>query len=129
MNRAEYRRRKKADAKKQKTYTLTQEQLDAILQDHELQIMHLAFVVMLSMSCLALRDAFGFSTVRLTRFMDNVMVKYECFIEDQRDKMLSQYEKYDFAAMINVLKKETGVDILSALEKDVEGKISLRKRG
>lgn len=126
MNRAEYRRMKKESAKKKNVYTLTQEQLDAMLLDREITTMNLTMTCTIGMLLLALRDVFGFSAGRIDRLMENFMVKYECFLEDADDKTLASTQKYDFITIINTLKDETGYDLIGLLEKDIRGNVRLR---
>lgn len=122
MNRAEMRRQKRAEAKQDKIYHLTKAQLDQIVaratekaldklvMDHVEQ----NFIVMMMLPCIALRDTFGFGRERLTRFLDNVISKYECMIDDHDHK---RRDGYNFDVFVDLLKEETGFDVVDYLEK------------
>lgn len=121
MNRAEMRRQKRAEAKADKVYHLTKAQLDRIVAEAtERAIKQLLmdrveknFVVMMMLPCVALRDVFGFGKERITRFMDNVVTKYECMIDDHDHK---RRDSYDFDTFVDLLKEETGFDVAEYLQ-------------
>jgi hypothetical protein len=73
-----------------------------------------AFVVMMTLPSVALHDTFGFGKERLTRFMDNVCLKYFSMLEDY-----DRHAKagYDFDTFITILKDETGFDVTDYLVK------------
>ena len=135
MNRAELRRLNRDKLKSQKVYTLTQEEInkmvsasvDRIVQTkfNELLVRETdkAFVIMMCLPSVALHDTFGFDKERLTRFMDNVCIKYFSMIEDYDRKARCGY---DFDTFISILKDETGFDVTDYLVK--HGVISRTER-
>ena len=126
MTRAELRRAERDKLKAQKVYTLTQEEIDKMVSASVDRIVQTkfnellakevdkAFVVMMTLPCVALHDTFGFGHDRLIRFMDNVVDKYQCVIEDFDRKARAGY---DFDTFINILKDETGFDVTDYLVK------------
>lgn len=80
MNREE--RRKNGNKDKPKTYTLTDEQLKAIVDDAIDEASNKAFGMMLGLPLIVLRDTFGFGKERLTRFMDGLLYQYDSFDKD-----------------------------------------------
>ena len=115
MNRAELRRQKRQKEKYQKVYTLTYEDIQRIKHQATLDAMSIAFVCMCSIAISTARDLLGFGRIRIGRFMDRMMLKYEAYMEDQLDKTLTDTERYDFDTMIKFIKEETGYDILAKL--------------
>ena len=126
MTRAELRRAERDKLKAQKVYTLTQEEIDKMVSASVDRIVQTkfnellakevdkAFVVMMTLPCVALHDTFGFGHDRLIRFMDNVVDKYQCVIEDFDRKARAGY---DFDTFIDILKDETGFDVTDYLVK------------
>ncbi len=126
MTRAEIRREMRDKIKAQKTYNLTQEQLNQMVEAGVRQIVEKkfaellaketdkAFVVMMCLPSVALHDVFGFGKERLTRFMDNVCDKYFCVLDDFDHRAKAGY---DFQTFIDILKEETGFDVQDYLVK------------
>lgn len=129
MTRAEIRREMRDKIKLQKTYTVTQEQLNQMVEAGVRNIVEKkfaellaketdkAFVVMMCLPSVALHDVFGFGKERLTRFMNNVCDKYFCVLEDFDHRAKAGY---DFQTFIDILKEETGFDVQEYLvERDI----------
>ena len=114
MTRAELRRAEREKLKSQKVYTLTQEEInkmvsasvDRIVQTKFNELLaretDKAFVVMMCLPSVAQHDTFGFGKERLTRFMDNVCIKYFSMLEDYDRRAKAGY---DFDTFINILKR------------------------
>ena len=102
LSRAERRQSERETAKKQKTYTLTQAQLDEKLKAVEMQATKKAFVMMMGFPLLTLRDKFGFGKKRLNQFMDKMLDLYEAYEND--------YVNLD--DLNNTIMEETGVTLL-----------------
>lgn len=77
MNRAERRRSAKQQQSKQKTYVLTEDQIKQIKMDAVNEATRKAFLMFMSIPVMVLHDKFGFGKIRLTRFMDYVLIWYE----------------------------------------------------
>ncbi len=129
MTRAEIRREMRDKIKLQKTYTVTQEQLNQMVEAGVRRVAERtfadllaketdkAFVVMMCLPSVALHDVFGFGKERLTRFMNNVCDKYFCVLEDFEHRAKAGY---DFQTFIDILKEETGFDVQEYLvERDI----------
>lgn len=99
MNR--HQRRKAGIKEKAKTYTLTDQQIRKLKEDAVKEASEKAFVAMLGLPLLTLRDEFDFEKDGLERFMDRLLLKYECF-----DKGYVSLED-----LKQVIKEETGVEI------------------
>ena len=108
MSRAERRQSERETAKKQKTYTLTQAQIDQMKEETSLKATERAFLMMLGFPLLTLRDKFGFGTQRLNKFMDQMVDLYEAYEQD--------YVSLD--DLDKVIQAETGV----LLQRKREGK-------
>ena len=108
MSRAERRQSERETAKKQKTYTLTQAQIDQMKEETSLKATERAFLMMLGFPLLTLRDKFGFGTQRLNKFMDQMVDLYEAYEQD--------YVSLD--DLDKVIMEETGV----LLKRKREGK-------
>ena len=106
MSRAERRQAERETAKKQKTYTLTQAQLDEKLKAVEMQATKKAFVMMMGFPLLTLRDKFGFGKERLNRFMDKMMDLYEAY----------EMDYVDLADLDRTIMEETGVTLIKKRE-------------
>ena len=106
MSRAERRQSERETAKKQKTYTLTQAQLDQKLKAVEMQATKKAFVMMMGFPLLTLRDKFGFGKKRLNRFMDKMMDLYEAY----------EMDYVDLADLDRTIMEETGVTLIRKRE-------------
>lgn len=121
MKRAEIRRQMREEAKAKKIYHLTKEDLDKIVAEASNRLMQerlkdeidKAFIIMMALPCVALHDKFGFGKKRLQELMDEVLVKYDCMIEDYDKK---RRDGYDFNVFIEILKAETGFDPIKILE-------------
>jgi hypothetical protein len=81
MNRAE--RRRNAVTAKPKTYVLTEDQIRKMKQDAVNEATRKAFLMFLSIPVMVLHDKFGFRKVRLSRFMDYVLVWFESVQNDE----------------------------------------------
>ena len=128
MNRAEIRRQKRIERKKNNIYVLNQEQYEARNLQQEVSTMNTTMVSTVALMLMALRDVYGFGGIRIDRLMDNFMKKYECLVEDLCDHSLVQSEKFDFYAVIKTIKAETGFDLLNLLERDIHGNVKLKER-
>ena len=106
LSREERRQAERETAKKQKTYTLTQAQLDEKLKAVEMQATKKAFVMMMGFPLLTLRDKFGFGKERLNRFMDKMMDLYEAY----------EMDYVDLADLDRTIMEETGVTLLKKRE-------------
>ena len=106
LSRAERRQVERETAKKQKTYTLTQAQLDEKLKAVEMQATKKAFVMMMGFPLLTLRDKFGFGKERLNRFMDKMLDLYEAY----------EMDYVDLADLDRTIMEETGVTLLKKRE-------------
>ena len=102
MSRAERRQSERETAKKQKTYTLTQAQLDEKLKAVEMQATKKAFVMMMGFPLLTLRDKFGFGKERLNRFMEKMLDLYEAY----------ELDYVDLADLDRTIMEETGVTLI-----------------
>ena len=124
MNRAELRRQKRMEAKNDAVFTVTREQLRKMVADGVSRGLNAeferrlametdkCFVVMMTLPCVALHDTFGFGNDRLLRFMENVLTKYDCTVDDFDHK---RKEGYDFDTFIRLLREETGFDVAQLL--------------
>lgn len=104
MNRQQRRAQQKNSENfrgKQKTYNLSIDQIQQIKQDAAAQAMEQAFIIMMGLPLLALRDKFNFGKVRLERFSDAVLDLWDSF---NRDYITLQ-------DCIDLIYKETGVKI------------------
>lgn len=106
MNRSEKRRAERLVTKQSKTYTLTQAQIDQIKNDATMAATRRAFVIMLAMPMMVLRDQWGFGNKRLSIFADKVFDIYEAFEDD----------RLSLADMQQTIEIETGVVIKEAKE-------------
>lgn len=102
MNRAQ--RRKAGINAKPKTYTLTDQQISRLKSDAVKEASEVAFVAMLGLPILTLRDEFDFEKENLERFMGRLMVKYECFDEG----------RVSLEDLKQAIKDETGLDVLGS---------------
>ena len=106
LSRAERRQAERETAKKQKTYTLTQAQLDQKLKAVEMQATKKAFVMMMGFPLLTLRDKFGFGKERLNRFMDKMLDLYEAY----------EMDYVDLEDLDRTIMEETGVTLIKKRE-------------
>ena len=106
LSRAERRRLERDNSKSQKTYTLTQAQIDQMKKEVSMEATKKAFVMMMGFPLLTLRDKFGFGKERLNRFMDKMMDLYEAY----------EMDYVDLADLNDTIMKETGVTLLKKRE-------------
>ena len=106
MSRAERRRLERDNSKSQKTYTLTQAQLDQKLKAVEMEATKKAFLMMMGFPLLTLRDKFGFGKARLNRFMDKMVDLYEAY----------ELDYIDLADLDRTIMDETGVTLMRKRE-------------
>ena len=64
---------------KKRVYTLTEDDIARIKQDATNEAMSKAFVLMLGIPAMTLRDYFGYGSVRLERFTDGCFDYYDSF--------------------------------------------------
>lgn len=69
-------------AQKQKTYNLSIDQIHQIKQNAAAEALEQAFVLMMGLPMMALRDEFEFGKKRLERFSDKVLDLYDSFNKD-----------------------------------------------
>jgi len=106
LSRPEIRRQKRLQQTKQKTYTLTQYQIDTIKAEATQAATKRAFTIMLGMPLMVLRDQWGFGKKRLSLFTDKVFDIYEAYDDD----------RLTLADMHKTIEKETGVVLKGAWE-------------
>ncbi len=85
MNRQQRRAQQKNSGSvgaKQKTYNLSLDQIQQIKQNASAQAMEQAFILMMGLPLMALRDKFDFGKVRLERFSDAVLDLWDSFNND-----------------------------------------------
>lgn len=68
-----------AQQPKKKVYTLTEDDIARIKQDATNEALNKAFVLMLGIPAMVLRDKFGYGSVRLERFTDGTFDYYDSF--------------------------------------------------
>lgn len=79
MNRKERRKKGQRGPSVSPTYNLSIDQIETIKKDAADDAMSKAFVLMLGLPLMALRDEFDFGKVRLERFEDKVTKLYQSF--------------------------------------------------
>ena len=81
MNRAERRRLDKEQKKQEKSYTLTQSQLDKIKADAVTEASSVAFILMLAIPVMILHDKWWVKTAkeRCPKFIDQCLKLYNAF--------------------------------------------------
>lgn len=99
MNRAERRRLK--NKKPEPVINIKSSDIKNIKEKATSDATNIAFLLMLGLPVLVLRDKWGFGKVRLERFIDQVLEMYEAFNED--------YLTLD--DIHNVLYEEVGIKI------------------
>lgn len=107
LSRAEKRRMARERDRAQKTYTLTQNQIDQLKKEATLEATKKAFIIILGFPMLALRDQFGFGKKRLNEFMGKMLDIYDAYEE-------GYITLEDLHETIN---KETGVKIAGRIPK------------
>ncbi len=108
MNRAERRRSAKLDQKKQKSYELTEEQIEQMKIDATKEATKRAFLMSLSIPVMVLHDKFGFRKVRLSRFMDYALVWFESVYNDETRLM----------DLVKIAEGECGIQIINREDTD-----------
>ena len=106
MSRAERRRLERDNSKAQKTYTLTQAQIDQMKKEVSMEATKKAFIMMMGFPLLTLRDKFGFGKERLNRFMDKMLDLYEAY----------EMDYVDLDDLNDTIMKETGVTLIKKRE-------------
>lgn len=106
MSRAERRRMERDSSKSQKTYTLTQAQIDQMKKEVSMEATKKAFLMMMGFPLLTLRDKFGFGKARLNRFMSHMLDLYEAY----------EMDYVDLADLDRTILEETGVTLLEKRE-------------
>lgn len=106
MSRAERRRLERDSSKSQKTYTLTQAQIDQMKKEVSMEATKKAFLMMMGFPLLTLRDKFGFGKARLNRFMSHMLDLYEAY----------EMDYVDLADLDRTILEETGVTLLEKRE-------------
>lgn len=106
MSRAERRRMERDSSKSQKTYTLTQAQIDQMKKEVSMEATKKAFLMMMGFPLLTLRDKFGFGKARLNRFMSHMLDMYEAY----------EMDYVDLADLDRTILEETGVTLLEKRE-------------
>jgi hypothetical protein len=82
--------------KRPPVYHLTYEQIEGIKRQAARRATYTAFLLMMSLPCMALRDGFGFGAERLGRFQDRLVRLYEEYeegritLEDCRDTLKAE---------------------------------------
>lgn len=79
MNRAERRRQKKATEKAEKVVNVKAADVMRIKENATIEAANKAFILMLAIPMIVLRDDFGFGGKRLTKFIDRALEQYKCF--------------------------------------------------
>lgn len=81
MNRAERRRQKKAELKREVTWTITRSQLDEILSERTDEAIDHCFTILMAVCLEVLHDVYGFGcrnqSGRLADFTDAVLARYK----------------------------------------------------
>lgn len=80
MNRKQ--RRENGDMSRPKTYTLTDVQIKQIKLSEAEEASRKAFIAMLGLPLIVLRDDYGFGKKRLEEFTEALMKQYKCFEKD-----------------------------------------------
>ena len=103
MNRAERRRSTKQEQKKQKTYVLTEGEIEKMKQDAVSKATRKAFLMFLSIPVMILLDKFGFDKLQLGQFMDYSLIWFESVQDDETHLM----------ELVNVAREECGIDTIN----------------
>lgn len=104
MGRAELRRQARDKVNKQKTYTLTVEQIEDIKKSATNEALDTAFILMLGLPVMVVHDKFGKlmkKENRLKNLADEILELYDTFKEG----------RITLDDVIQTIKEETGVDI------------------
>jgi hypothetical protein len=79
VNRAERRRQKKVAAKADRVVNIKAADVTRIKENATIGAANKAFILMLAIPMIVLRDDFGFGGKRLTKFIDRALEQYKCF--------------------------------------------------
>ena len=79
MNRAERRRQKKATEKAEKVVNVKAADVARLKEKATIEAANKAFILILAIPMIVLRDDFGFGGKRLTKFIDRALEQYKCF--------------------------------------------------
>lgn len=107
MNRAERRRLKRSQESGNATYTLKNEDVTRIKQDAAQEAINKAFILMLDLLMIVLRDKYGWDKKRLSDFIDHVLEQYDSF-----NKNFITLDD-----LLNTIEKETGVKLIEKVER------------
>ena len=110
MNRAE--RRRSAVTTKPKTYVLNEDQIRQIKREAVNQATNKAFRMFLSIPVMVLHDKFGFGKMRLSRFMDYVLVWYES-VQDNETRLAELMKIAEEECGIQTTRHERGENYVS----------------
>ena len=99
MNRQERRNSKNKD--KPKTFVLNENQIKALKNEAVKEASNKAFILMLGLPLIVLRDSFGFGRERLSRFMDGLLYQYDSF-----DSGYVSLED-----LLKTVEEETGIEV------------------
>ena len=104
MNRAERRRlAKSAQKEKEKTYVLTQAQIDEMKMEAVNEATRKAFLMFLSIPVMVLHDKFGFGKQRLGKLMHYCLVWYES-VQNNETKIME---------LVKIAENECGISVLT----------------
>jgi len=102
MNRAERRRlAKSAQKEKEKTYVLTQSQIEEIKRDAVNEATRKAFLMFLSIPVMVLHDKFGFGKQRLGKLMHYCLIWYES-VQNNETKLME---------LVKIAENECGIKV------------------
>lgn len=87
--------------KKEKIYTLSESQITALKESATRDAVGTAFIMMLGLPCMSLRDKFDFGKTRMDRFAEGVLSYYESFNQGY----------ITLEDCVKTIKEETGIDI------------------
>ena len=116
MNRAERRRLKHNQEGREPVYNVRQSDLEAAKQKAAQKAIDAAFILMLSIPVMVMRDKYGWGKKRLPEFMDYVVDLYDGFNRGY----------FTLDDLIDVIRKETGVNIM-AFEREQENGTNYNK--
>jgi len=102
MNRSERRRQQKEEEKDQVRYNLSKADIKKIKDEAMTEAIDKAFILMLGLPVLTMRDKFGFGPKRLERLTDEVLELYDSFNKG--------YLTLD--DILETIKEETGLELI-----------------
>lgn len=108
MNRAERRRQARAESKSDRMINVKVDSIRQMQDDAKSEAVNVAFVLMMSLPLIVLRDKHGFGKKRLSDFCELVLEQYRCFNEG--------YIGLD--ELRDILREETGIQLL--IDKDIK---------